>query len=376
MIIQRPWLKRINAIMIREFREIILDRTYLAMVFFAPMFIMITFGYGLKMDVQNVPLGVYDRDNSPLSRRYYESFASSDSFELVSKYYSDITLMQDLQRLNIRAGIIIGEGFSKHVSSGRKANVQILLDGTFPARGQVMQSYARAIHESFLAKLLVHGPDKPPGQMQLAVRMLYNPELKSSNFIVPGVLATLLMLYPALLTAGCIVRETESQSILSIYCCPIERWEFLAGKLLPYWLLSLVTFLVVFGMAVFVFQVPYRGGITLLVVATAGYLACTCGIGLLISVLARTQVTAIMITAIMTILPAFTYSGFFVPLSTATPSVRLISFLVPASYYLDIIRGLFLKGTGWAVHWPNVVAICVYAMVLYGIAYMKFKKRI
>jgi len=369
-------IRRIKAVIVKEFREIIRDPAYLGMVFLVPMFIMVIFGYGLTLDVKDVPLGVYDRDNTPLSRRYYQSFANTESFRLVGLFFDDTSMEQAMQLSRIRAWMTIPEGFSRRVYSGQPVEVQILLDGTFPSRAEVSRGYAQAIHAGFLEELAGERGDKPKPVIDLHPRIWFNTELQSSYFIVPGLIATLLMFYPALLTTLSIVREKESQAILNIFCSPIARWEFLTGKVLPYWVISLVNFLTIFAAAVLVFKIPYRGSYWLLGVGSAVYVFCTCGIGLLISVLVRTQVSGILITTVLTILPAFIYSGFFVPLSTAEPLARLIGLLVPATYYLDIIRGLFLKGMGWSIHWPNVLTLGVYGLALHGIAYKRFKKRL
>jgi len=374
--------QRIWAIMAREFNEIIRDPLYLTMALLVPPFIMVVFGFGLTLDVENLHLGVCDRDKSRLSREYIDSFVQSETFRMIG-YYDDMqTLADDLQTSKLRAALIVPENFQHDIYHGIPTEVQMLIDGTIPLRAEITRGYAQGVHQEFLEKVSLLVPQRAKdfvphqGVIKIFPRVLFNPQLKSVNFIVPGLIATVLMFYPALLTTLSIVREKQSQSILALYCSPVNKIELLLGKLFPYLIIAIVNFATTFLLAVYLFNVPFRGNFLLLSIATILYVIGTCGLGLMISVLVNTQVAAILITMVITVLPSFLYTGFFVPLSTASWSVWILGRFVSATYYLDILRGIFLKGTGWSVHWPSILMLIIYAAVLYIIAFTVFQKRL
>jgi ABC-2 type transport system permease protein len=374
-------IRRVRAIVTREFNEIIRDPLYLALAILVPPFIMIIFGFGLALDVQDLPLGIRDLDQTRLSREYIDSFVRSDSFNLKKMYMDDETLSDDLRTSKLRTALIIPSGFEKDVMEGRSAQVQVLIDGTIPLRAEIARGYALGVHTTFLSRLPEYVSwfgmmDYKEARINIVPRIEYNPELRSANFVVPGLIATILMFYPAMLTTLSIVREKESQSILAIYCSPITRTELLLGKLIPYLGIAVVNFVFTFLLALFLFQVPFEGSWMLLAVASILYVFCTCALGLTISVVANTQVVAILATLVLTVLPSFMYSGFFIPLPASPMSTQIISHFIPTTYYLDILRGIFLKGTGWSIHWPSLAALVIYSGVLYTIAFKTFRKRL
>jgi len=371
--------RRIRAIVLREFNEVIRDPLYMSLALLVPPFIMVMFGFGLSLDVDHVPLGISDQDDSKLSRSYVDAFIQSESFDDAGRYTDLRTLDEDLRVSRIRAALVINEGFEQEIREGRQPEVSVWIDGTLPIRGAVARSYAKAIHNRFLAQMLAHQNAPQPNagpRIETIARVRFNQELRSTNLVVPGLIATTLMFYPALLTTLSIVREKESQSILALYCSPITKTELLLGKLLPYLAISLVNFVSMFLLALFLFAVPFRGSLPLLAVASAIYVFATCGVGMLISVLVSTQVAAILITMVVTLLPSFLYSGFFTPLTASTWSVWVIGRFIPATYYLDILRGVFLKGTGWELHWPALLVLALFSLIFYGISFKSFRKRL
>ncbi len=375
-------IRRIFAITVREFNEIMRDPLYLTMAILVPSFIMIIFGYGLALDVENLHLGVCDRDKSRLSREYVDSFIQSETFKLIRGYDDLHEISEDLQTSKLRAALIIPENFQHDIYHGIPVEVQMLIDGTIPLRAEITRGYAEGVHNHFLTELPKLVPQLArkllprEGYIEIIPRVLFNSELKSVNFIAPGLIATVLMFYPALLTTLSIVREKQTQSIIALYCSPARKSELLLGKLMPYLLIALINFTNTFLLAIYLFAVPFRGSVGILLLATILYVIGTCGLGLMISVLVSTQVAAILITMVVTILPSFLYTGFFVPLSTASWSVWILGRFVSATYYLDILRGIFLKGTGWAENWPAILMLLLYAGILYGISFKVFKKRL
>lgn len=373
--------RRIKAIVYREFNEIIRDPLYLALALLVPPFFMVILGFGLALDVEKLPLGVYDRDQSRLSREYVDSFIRADSFELTAYYDDEELLSADLRNSRLRTGLIIPENFEIDLQKGRPVEVAIWIDGAIPMRAELARGFAIGVHSQFMSRLgnlLPRYANVPRARASINVvpRVLFNPELRSANFIVPGLIASLLMFYPALLTTLSIVREKESHSILALYCSPITRTELLLGKLLPYLLISIFNFVTLFVLAMILFGVPFRGSWTLLAVSSILYIISTCALGLTISVLTGTQVAAILVTMVLTVSPSFLYTGFFTPLAAASWSTWIMGRFVPTTYYLDILRGLFLKQTGWDIHWPSILALVVYSAVLYTISFKMFRKRL
>lgn len=373
--------RRLKAIVVREFNEIIRDPLYMVLVFLVPPFIMMIFGAGLVLDVEHLPLGVVDRDQSKLSRQYIDTFDQSESFDLVEhwQYTSMEELYSDLRTSKIRAAIVIPADFELDIYRGRQSEVQLLLDGTMPVRSEMMQGYGDSVNGAFIEQLLNSRPTSAQpryGSVEIVAKVWFNEDLRSANFVVPGVVATTLMYYPALLTTLSIVREKEGQSILALHCSPISKAELLLGKLLPYWLISIANVTMMLTLMVTVFGVPVRGNWSVIALASMLYIFATCSLGMMISVLVRTQVTAILATLVLTVLPSFLYSGFFTPLASATWSMWIIGRFVPATYYLDTLRGVCLKGTGLAMHWPSLAILVLYGLVLYTASFLVFKKRL
>jgi ABC-2 type transport system permease protein len=372
--------RRVRAVVRREFNEIIRDPLYLGLAVLVPPVLMMIFGFGLKLDVENLPLGVCDMDQSQLSRLYVDSFIQSESFELKGLYTDKELLAEDLRNTRLRCAIIIPENFEEKVRRNQNIDVALLIDGTIPIRADVARGYAVSAHSLFLSRLVSRIPQlayrvTQTNYVQVKPRILFNPELKSNNFIVPGILATVLMYYPALITTLSIVREKENQSILALYSSPITRFELLLGKIIPYWVISIVNFITVFLLAIFLFRIPFEGSLILLLTASLIYVFTNCALGLMISCLVETQVSGILVTMVLTVLPSFLYSGFFTPLSASSWSIWIMGRFVPATYYLDVIRGVFLKGTGWSIHLPAMIVLLIFGMILYLVAFSVFRKQ-
>lgn len=371
--------RRLKAIVRREVNEIIRDRLYLALALLVPPVIMIIFSYGLALDVERVPLGVLDKDGSPLSRAYVDLFAESEAFSLAGRFSDMPSLERALSRSQVRAGLVVPAGFARAVYRGLPTSVQMQIDGTISIRAETIRSYGQAVHSRFLGGLSERLPgavSASRARIEIVSRVWFNEDLRSANFVTPGLVATLLMFYPTLLMSLSIVREKESQSIVALYCSPISKWELLIGKLLPYLVISLLNFGAMFILMLYLFSVPVRGSLPLIATATVIYVISTCGLGLLISVVVRTQISAILSAVILSLLPPFLYSGFFSPLGVANFSSWLIGRFIPATYYLDVLRSVLLKGTGWSYHWDSLLALAGYSVVVYGVAFRCFRKRL
>ena len=374
--------KRVLSIIRKEVRELLRDPVYMGLAFVVPLSLKLLFGYGLTMDVKNIPITFYDQDRSSLSREYRNAFTNSEYFKLFS-------LAKDPQEVDylIRSGTVrviveIPPDFSRKLRAGIPAPVQVLVDGSFPSRAEVVKGYVAAIDALFNQRLV---SDYLAGRGRSAAtvfpvsvegRAWYNPSLESKNFIIPGTLVITLMFYPALLAALVVVREKEAGTIFNLYCSPVRPWEIVAGKAVPYIGVAFINYILIFLMSIWLFKVRFIGDFLLLSVGALFYIACTVGIGLCISILARTQIAAMLITFLTTMIPAFLFSGFIAPITSQDLTGQLVSRFIPATYFMGMVRGIYLKGMGLSFYAWDLATLAFYAAVVYGVAIKSIKKRI
>jgi ABC-2 type transport system permease protein/ribosome-dependent ATPase len=378
--------QRLLAVATKEWREIVRDRLFFTLALVVPALLMLLFGYGLSLDVENIPVAIVDHDHSALSREYAHRFIDSRYFRFQGMAPDDRALAPLLTDSQLRAVIVIPEHFGRDLLAGRPARVQTQIDGTFPFRAAITKGYVTAINTAFsgesVAGALAQARGVPVAELmqalqpvRLEVRFLYNQSVKSIWSLAPKLIMAILMISPPFLTALGVVREKESGAIFNIYASTVSRGEFLAGKILPYVLISGLNVVVLWLLAVTVFGTPFKGGFVFFLLASLLYVTCTTGIGLIVSVLVRTQVAAMIGTAILTIVPAVLYSGVLIPISSLSSVASVVAHALPGMYYADIVVGSFLKGVGLATLWPDVLALAAYAVALFAIGYTMFTKR-
>ncbi len=379
-------LQRIAAVASKEWRETIRDRMFVLLAFILPIVWMLVFGYGLVLDVENIPFAVVDRDHSALSRDYLYRFVESRYFNFQGYVPSENGADALLQSDKIRVAIIVPEKFEEWLLAGQSVSVQTLIDGTFPLRADIVKGYVIAINSAFSEERLVEYLSRWSGisveqaeaqarPIKLEVRYLYNEEVRSTWSMVPALVMFTLMVSSPLLTALGIVREKETGSIYNIYSSTVTRFEFLAGKLLPYVMISSVNAGVLWIMATQWFNVPFKGSLPFFLAASFVFVLSSTGIGLLVSLLVRTQIAALVITMVVSMVPTILYSGLIVPVSSLSPGSMFQAHLFPGMYYTNIVRGAFLKGVGLEVLWTDVLALALYAAVLRTVGYRLFTKR-
>ncbi len=379
-------LYRIQAVISKEWREIVRDRLFLTLAFVVPAMLMLLFGYGLSLDVEDIPFAIVDHDNTQLSRDYASRYTSSRYFDFKGYSQDESLLSKKLSTNELRAYIVIPENFEKNLMAGKPAAVQSILDGTFPARAATSKGYITAINTAYSSELLASYLSKAKGvsaeiaaealaPVSVSVRYLYNQSLLSTWSIAPKLIMVILMVSPPFLTALGVVREKERGSIYNIYASTVSRAEFLIGKITPYVLMSVVNAIILWVLATFLFGAPFKGDFLFFLLATCIYVMCTTGIGLVISVLVETQVAAMVVTAIATVVPAALYSGVLVPIPSLSGQAQIIAHALPAMYYTNILTGTFLKGTGMADLWQDVLILTLYAAGLFLVGYSLFSKR-
>ena len=375
-------LERVPAIALKETRELLRDPIYLGLAFVIPMIMILLFGFGLVIDVKHLPVAFVDHDGSPWSRDYRDRYVHSEYFDLVGVLDRRGQAEEWLRTGRARVLIDLPPDFGRDLARGRPTSVGVTVDGSFPARAAIITGYVSAINalynQQLLADLAVRrglaSGSLLPVQVNLSV--WYNPTLESKNAIVPGLLVLILMLFPALLGSLLIVREKESGTIFNLYASPTGRMEIILGKLLPYLAVAMLDYFMIFALSRWIFEVRFTGSFLVLTAGTVLYSVCTIGIGLLISILMRSQLAAMFTTLMVTMTTAFNYSGFVTPVASMDATGRFIAQLIPATHFMSVVRGSYLKGFGFGYYWPQLGALALYTLVLYTAAWLLLRKRI
>ena len=359
--------RRLVAVVWRESVQIARDPFLLTTAFLTPCLLMVVLGYGLSIDIEGLPFGVLDRDGSAASRRYVEAFRQSRYFSRGERLLTPRELEDELEAGTLAFAIEIAEGFQRRLERGEKPAVSIWIDGAMPFKAETARAYVEGMHNAFLLERKLPEAAGVP-QRPVRTRYWYNQALRSRLAFVPSLIATLLAMIPPLLTAMAVVREKEFGSIVNLYATPLRRSEFLLGKQIPYLIVSLLVLGLLFLLAVWLFDVPFRGSAGALLVGAVLYTSATTAFGLVISSFTRTQIAALMVTLILTLLPAFLYSGFFTPIASLSGAAKAVAVSFPAGYFVNIAVGTFTKGLTIAELWPSFVALAGFAVALDGAA--------
>ncbi|QQX58688.1 ribosome-associated ATPase/putative transporter RbbA [Pseudomonas chlororaphis] len=370
-------LSRLIAVATREGKELLRDRVRLSFALLGALFMMVIFGYGISLDVENLAFAVYDQDQTPQSRAYLEAFRSSRYFKEQKPIRDAAELHRRLQRSEIKLALEIPPGFGRDLYAGRQPAVAAWLDGGMPFRAETSRNYVEAVHQANIELLAEHSSralGRPPAA-RLETRFRYNQDVVSVNAIGPGVMALILAFIPAMLTALGIVREKELGSITNFYATPLKRLEFLLGKQAPYLGLSLINLALLVAMNRWLFGVPFKGSGLTLAFGGLLYVLATTSLGLLISAFTRTQIAAILGTMIITSLPTIQFSGLIVPRSSLDGAAALMGQLFPAGYFLDIAVGTFTKALDLRQLWPQCLALFGFFLGFTGLSLAMLKKQ-
>ena len=371
-------MRRMLAYTIRETIELLRDPIRLGFALFGTAFLMLVFGFGISMDVNNLTFAVLDRDReSHESRAYLEELRGSSYFVEKRLLIDYADLHQRLQKGDIDAAVEIPPGFGRDIDRGRPAWVGAWVDGAMPFRAETIRGYLQAIHQLYLVDPAVtttnSSAPKPPATIE--IRYKYNQDFDSIYAMVPSTISMLLALIPAILMALAVVREKELGSIINLYVTPVTRLEFLIGKQLPYIGLATANFAVMFLMALFVFQVPLRGSFFTLLLGVVIYVSTTTAYGMLISTFATTQIAAMFATAILTVLPATQFAGQQVPVSSLSPTAQIMGRAFPMTYFRPIAVGTFTKGLGFGDLAVNLGQLLVFVPVLLLLSLVLLRKQ-
>jgi ABC-2 type transport system permease protein len=381
-------LLRLKTMLIKEFIQVFRDPRMRIILFLPPVIQLIVFGYAANTDIRNIRLAIYDQDRSPESRELIERFAASGYFRAAYTAKSPGEIRRYIDEGRVSAALQINHGFSRELRRQLGTTIQVIVDGTDSNTASVVMSYAQRIVGEYsryvLDKRLRNTPDLPTslkqpffkgGGIDIQSRAFFNPNLESRNFYVPGIIALLIMLVTLILTCMAIVREREIGTMEQIIVSPIRPFELILGKTIPFALIGYMDVALVTLVGVFVFDVPIRGSLVLLLFATTLYLLSSLGIGLFISTISRTQQQAMM-TMFFFFVPAILLSGFIFPIANMPEWARLLTYANPLRYFLVIIRGIFLRGNGFDVLWPQFLSLAALGSIVFTFSSLRFRKRL
>lgn len=356
------------AVAIKEIRQIRRDRRTLVVLLFMPALFLFLYGYALNFDIRHVSLGVEDRDGSPESRQLIARFVRSTYFDVATSIQSDADVGAAMDRDTARAVLVIPADFSRTIRSGATADVQIILNGDNANTATTVLGYATAV-------LRAAAPEARVAVVEVAPRAWYNPELRSSLFLVPGLIAYLAMISAVVATALSIVREKETGTMEQVRMAPISTAAYIVGKTVPYLVISQASAMLVVLASMALFDLPMRGNWMTLSLVIAIFLVGALGTGLLVSTMADTQQVALQAGALVAFLPTLILSGFIFPIASMPVVLQWITWAVPARYFLVALRGVVLKGLGASEIGPSLLALGIYAVIMLGLASVRLARR-
>ena len=377
--------RRTAAIIKKEFLQTLREPGMRLVLVLPPLIQLIIFGYAVNLDVENSPIAWMDQDRTPESRELLADFEGSSRFRVTHIPAGEEEIQELLDRSAVQAVIRVFPGFGRDIRRGQRTQVQILLDGTNSNSATLISNSANQVVARYAARIQGRQPKggrmvSRPGSVRSPLlsaesRIWFNVDLKSQNYFVPGVVVNIIALVTMMLTAMAIVREKEIGTMEQLMVTPIRPIELMLGKTLPFAAVGLLEVLLVTGAALLIFRIPFRGSMLLLLGCAAAFLLTTLGSGLLISTVSSTQQQATM-ASIFIFIPAFVLSGFAFPIRSMPLPVQYLTYLNPVRYFMEIVRGIFLKGIGLTVLWPQVIALLVIGTTLVGLSVLRFHKRL
>lgn len=371
-------MRRVLHLMRKELLELRQDPRLFGIVIVAPILQLTVLGYAATTDVKDVPVVVVDADRSSASRTLIGRFDASENFTVVGVVPSTSEIDEWLERGDAWMAVSIPPSFGDVIRRHETATVQVVADGTDANSTTVALGYARVVVARYAEELLAEriGGRVPAPSVTASIRVWFNPDLESRDFMIPGIVALLLLVVTTNLSAMAIVREKELGTLEQLHVTPLARWELIAGKLLPYALIGILDVVLVLVVALLWFEVPMRGSVSLLFAMSLVYLLTTLGLGLFVSTVSATQQQAMMTTTFFFLTPMIYLSGFIFPIENMPAWIQPATYLIPLRYFLVILRGLFLKGVGLETFWPEALALLVWGVAILGLATIRSSKRL
>ncbi len=373
-------LQRLLAIARKEFIHLLRDPRSLAIGILLPVIMLLLFGFALTLDVDHVPIVVWNQSQDPLARDYISHFQASRYFTIIDfvDHYSDIERAIDERKA--LAGLIIPVDFSQKLQSGKTTSVQWIVDGSDSNTATLATGYARSATQIFsraiqINRLELLGKPAPAIPIDLRPRVWFNADMESRNYIIPGLIAVIMMVIAGLLTSLTIAREWDTGTMEQLISTPVKVPELIIGKLIPYFCIAFLDVIIAVIMGQFLFHVPLRGSVVMVFVMAIIFLIGALSLGMVISIVAKTQLLASQVALVVTFLPTFLLSGFSFDIANMPIVLQAISRLIPATYFIRILKGIYLKGVGLSVLNSETLFLIAFAMLLLLIANIKFKKK-
>ena len=364
---------RIKAIVVKEIIQIWRDPLSLALAFLMPVLLLLIFGYAISLDVNNLTTIVYDADRSSTSRELVNELTASGYFSVVRYADSQREINTYLDEGRARVAVSIPTDFAKTVRTGGTAQLQVIVDGSDSNTATIAQGYLSAFSELYNRRI-TGGQIMP--LIEPRVRVWYNPELKSRNFIIPGLIAVIMMVIAALLTSLTFAREWERGTMEQLISTPVKPQELVLGKLIPYFLIGSIDMVLTVVMAVFLFEVPLKGNVVILGAVSGVFLFGALGLGIVISIVAKSQLVASQISMVATFLPSFLLSGFMFAISNMPVPLQVLSRIIPARYFIVVLKGIFLKGNPFSILIMDAIFLFVIGTAVFVVANIKLQKKL
>jgi ABC-2 type transport system permease protein len=379
MIIQS--LKRIKAVAAKEFVQIKRDARSLGLALAIPIFMLLIFGYGLSLDIDQVHTLIWNQDpSSELTREFLLNFKNSKYFKITGYTDNYRDIQHRIDNGQILMALVIPKDFSHYLAAGKAAPLQLIVDGSDANTATVAMGYVRTVVSNYnlnlLSNLFARHGLSPVKSINVHPRIWFNMGLNSTWFIVPGVIAMIIMIISALLISVTIAREWERGTMEQLISTPVKGYELITGKFIPYFVIGFFDLAVGVLMAQFLFGVPFRGSYLLLIILSSLFITGALSQGILISVASRTQLMASQLASLSTLIPTMLLSGFIYPIFNMPKFIQVFSYLIPARYYITVLRDLFLKGNGIATIWDEALFLLLFAGVMFIFAIRGFKKKV
>jgi len=373
--------RRLKAVTKKELLHIVRDVRSLILALVQPLMMLLLFGYALTLDVDRIPTYVYDQDKTPQSRELIDQFRGSRYFQIVETGNSYPPAEHGIDKNKILLGVVVPRDYARHLLEGRQSDVQLLMDGSDSNTASIALGYAQVVIQNYAAQLrsaaqIRKGGQPLPVPVDPRIRVWYNSDLKSKNFIVPGLIAVTMMIIASLLSSLCIAREWENGTMEQLLSTPVRPSELVLGKLLAYFALGIVDMLICLIVGVFIFQVPFRGNAVLLFFTSCLFLFGSVSWGIFLSATTRTQLLAYQLGTLSSFLPAYLLSGFIYSIQNMPKVIQWISVIVPARYFVKILNGIFLKGVGVQFLWGEIAMLLAYAGLVFWGASRKMRLKV